>query len=166
VAASLEMAVSRAMNPLTQSLDTFIKCATREQVDGVRRIVGQFVQQMNTTLGDQMDGLGEAMRQTIEAQRETQKNLHNTMAAVQNMSRDAQSIEMSSAQIADQMQLMCEKFAQDEQERIEKAQNAQQASDELARQLHDLSRSLHSMQMAVDALTAELNGTQNGIPHP
>lgn len=37
VAASLEMAIGRAMAPLTQSLDTFIKCATREQVDGVRR---------------------------------------------------------------------------------------------------------------------------------
>ena len=34
VAASLEMAIGRAMAPLTQSLDTFIKCATREQVDG------------------------------------------------------------------------------------------------------------------------------------
>ena len=160
VAASLEMAVGRAMNPLTQSLDTFIKCATREQVDGVRRIVGQFVQQMNTSLGDQMDELGEAMRQTIDAQRETQKNLHNTMAAVQNMSRDAQSIEMSSAQIADQMQLLCEKMAAEEESRVQKANTAQQASDELTHQLHELSESLRYMQMAVDALTAELNGTQ------
>ena len=61
VAASLEMAIGRAMAPLTQSLDTFIKCATREQVDGVRRIVGQFVQQMNTSLSGQMTALGDTM---------------------------------------------------------------------------------------------------------
>ena len=39
VASSLEMAVSRAMDPLTKSLDTFIQGATQEQVEGVRRIV-------------------------------------------------------------------------------------------------------------------------------
>jgi len=160
VAASLEMAVGRAMNPLTQSLDTFIKCATREQVDGVRRIVGQFVQQMNTALGDQMTDLGEVMRTAAETQRDTQKNLHNTMAAVQNMAHDAQSIEMSSAQIAEQMQQLAQKFEQDEKERIEKADTARQAADELTQRLEELSESLRYMQLAVNALTDELNGTK------
>ena len=162
VAATLEMAVGRAMNPLTQSLDTFIKCATREQVDGVRRIVGQFVQQMNTTLGDQMNDLGEVMRTAAEMQRDTQKNLHNTMAAVQNMAHDAQSIEASSAQIAEQMQLLAQKMEQDENNRIDQAASARQASDELTHQLEQLSESLRYMQLAVNALTDELNGTTTG----
>ena len=160
VASSLEMAVGRAMNPLTQSLDTFIKCATREQVDGVRRIVGQFVQQMNTSLGDQISELGEVMRTAAETQRDTQKNLHNTMAAVQNMAHDAQSIEMSSAQIAEQMQQLAQKFEQDEKDRMEKTDAARQASDELTQRLEQLSESLHYMQLAVNALTDELNGTK------
>lgn len=160
VASSLEMAVGRAMNPLTQSLDTFIKCATREQVDGVRRIVGQFVQQMNTSLGDQMSELGEVMRTAAETQRDTQKNLHNTMAAVQNMAHDAQSIEMSSAQIAEQMQQLAQKFEQDEKDRMERTDAARQASDELTQRLEQLSESLHYMQLAVNALTDELNGTK------
>ena len=160
VASSLEMAVGRAMNPLTQSLDTFIKCATREQVDGVRRIVGQFVQQMNSSLGDQMSELGEVMRTAAETQRDTQKNLHNTMAAVQNMAHDAQSIEMSSAQIAEQMQQLAQKFEQDEKDRMEKTDAARQASDELTQRLEQLSESLHYMQLAVNALTDELNGTK------
>ena len=85
VAASLEMAIGRAMAPLTQSLDTFIKCATREQVDGVRRIVGQFVQQMNTSLSSQMTALGDTMNAVNQGQLQTQHNLQVTLEAARAM---------------------------------------------------------------------------------
>lgn len=156
VAASLEMAVSRAMNPLTQSLDTFIKCATREQVDGVRRIVGQFVQQLNVTLNDQISSLGENMRVVTEAQKDTQKNLHNTIAAVQAMSNAAQDIQHSTSEIAANMQQLSDEM----HIRSESAINAQDSADQLAVRLENLSDSLRRMQLAVDVLTAELNGTQ------
>ena len=156
VAASLEMAVSRAMNPLTQSLDTFIKCATREQVDGVRRIVGQFVQQLNVTLNDQISSLGENMRVVTEAQKDTQKNLHNTIAAVQAMSNAAQDIQHSTSEIAANIQQLSDEM----HIRSESAINAQDSADQLAVRLENLSDSLRRMQLAVDVLTAELNGTQ------
>ena len=102
------------------------------------------------------------MRTAAEMQRDTQKNLHNTMAAVQNMAHDAQSIEASSAQIAEQMQLLAQKMEQDENNRIDQAASARQASDELTHQLEQLSESLRYMQLAVNALTDELNGTTTG----
>ena len=160
VANALEVAVGRAMNPLTQSLDTFIKCATREQVDGVRRIVGQFVQQLNTTLGDQFTDLGEAMRVTCESQRETQKNLHNTMAAVQNMARDAQTIETAASMISEQMLQLSDRMVREEENHVKNAADAYQAGIELTKKLEELSDSLSLMRIAVDSLTAELNGTQ------
>lgn len=158
VAASLEMAVGRAMNPLTQSLDTFIKCATREQVDGVRRIVGQFVQQMNTSLSEQMTDLGETIRTTADMQRETQKNLHNTLAAIQTMSADAQTICQSAANIAEQVHELDSNFSHENQLRNESLHTAEAANRELALQLEALSDSLKRMQSAVDALTEELSG--------
>jgi len=160
ISGSLEMAVGRAMNPLTQSLDTFIKCATREQVDGVRRIVGQFVQQMNTTLGDQMNGLGEIVRSVSESQRETQKNLHNTMAAVQSMSADAQTIQKSASGIAQEVHALSEEMAAARQKRTENALDAEASAEELSRRLESLSESLQRMQQAVDFLTVELNVSQ------
>jgi len=159
VAASLEMALSRAMMPLTQSLDTFIKCATREQVDGVRRIVGQFVQQLNVTLGDQMTQLGATITAVSEDQRETQRNLHNTMAAAQNMSRDAEAIRQSTSEIADQIQALSEELKAQTERRISNAETMQNASDHLAARIENLSDSLQRMQLAVDLLTAELNST-------
>lgn len=160
VAASLEMAVSRAMNPLTQSLDTFIKCATREQVDGVRRIVGQFVQQMNSSLDEQITALGESMRSVTEAQRETQKNLHNTMAAAQTMSKDAETIQKSTAEIAQHVQMLATDLGVERTQRNDAITGAEEASHQLAARLENLSDSLRRMQLAVDVLTAELNGTQ------
>ncbi len=160
VSASLEMALSRAMMPLTQSLDTFIKCATREQVDGVRRIVGQFVQQLNTTLGDQLHDLGSVVSSVTEDQRETQRNLHNTMAAAQSMSKDAESIRQSAASIAEQMKLLSEEMQEEHERKSEKAGEAEAAGLHLAARIENLSDSLHRMQLAVDVLTAELNGTQ------
>lgn len=160
VSASLEMAVSRAMVPLTQSLDTFIQCATREQVDGVRRIVGQFVQQLNATLDDQIRSLGENMRMVTEAQKDTQKNLHNTLATVQAMSGAAQDIQQASNDIAANMQVLNE----DMQSRMLSVSNAQDAADQLSARLENLNDSLRRMQLAVDMLTAELNGTQASSP--
>ncbi len=160
VASSLEMAVSRAMNPLTQSLDTFIQCATREQVDGVRRIVGQFVQQMNATLGDQISALGENMQAVSEAQRETQKNLHNTMAAVQTMSRDAETIQKATETITQHMRQMSETLEAESAQRAEGLVNAEEAGRQLAARLENLNESLRRMQLAVDLVTAELGGSQ------
>lgn len=160
VSASLEMAVSRAMVPLTQSLDTFIQCATREQVDGVRRIVGQFVQQLNATLDDQIRSLGENMRMVTEAQKDTQKNLHNTLATVQAMSGAAQDIQQASNDIAANMQVLSENM----QSRMLSVSNAQEAADQLSARLENLNDSLRRMQLAVDMLTAELNGTQASSP--
>ena len=158
VAASLEMAISRAMNPLTQSLDTFIKCATREQVDGVRRIVGQFVQQMNVTLNEQITALGESMRVVTDAQRDTQKNLHNTMAAAQTMAHDAETIQKTTAEIAQHMQYLSQTMQAERAERDEAITGAEEASHQLTARLENLNDSLRRMQLAVDVLTAELNG--------
>ena len=163
VAASLEMAVGRAMMPLTQSLDTFIKCATREQVDGVRRIVGQFVQEMNLSLGKQIEELGETVHAVCEAQRESQKNLHNTIAMIQTMSVDAQQIQKHVTELSASMKDASEAELAERTERNQKLKAAEQASEQLTKQLEELSASLHRMQFAVDTLTTDLNGNEKDV---
>lgn len=160
ISSSLEMALARAMMPLTQSLDTFIKCATREQVDGVRRIVGQFVQQLNTTLGDQLSDLSNVISSVTEEQRNAQRNLHNTMAAAQNMSKDAESIRLSVALIAEQVKQLNDELNKEMQTREAKIENAEEASNYLAARIESLNESLRRMQLAVEVLTADLNGVQ------
>jgi len=160
VSASLEMALSRAMFPLTQSLDTFIKCATREQVDGVRRIVGQFVQQMNVSLGEQLKDLSGVICAVTEDQKENQRNLHNTMAAVQNMTKNADLIRESSSEIAEQIATLRKELQDEQQKRAASISNAEESSVQLAARIENLCESLRRMQLAVDVLTAELNEPQ------
>jgi len=126
--------------------------------------VGQFVQQMNGTLNDQFTVLGQTVQAVTDAQRDTQKNLHNTMAAAQTMSKDAETIQKATAEIAVHMQRLCEELDAEKTQRNNSLLNAEEATQELAVRLSNLNDSLRRMQLAVDVLTAELNGPENGQP--
>lgn len=160
VAASLEMALGRAMSPLTQSLDTFIKGATQEQVEGVRRIVGQFVQQMNTSLNGQMTALGETMNIVNQGQLQTQQNLQSTLSAARAMTEDARNIQLASSEIAKRMRELSEEMQAMREERSNALGVAESSGLNLANQLEELTASLARMQQAVDTLTGELDGQQ------
>ena len=168
VASSLEMAVSRAMDPLTKSLDTFIQGATQEQVEGVRRIVGQFVSQMNAQLSGQMTTLGHTMEMVSQGQLQTQKNLQNTLNAAQAMAADAQSMQVASAQMAQVLQNWAEELKNSQTRRTEEASMLEEQNQNLRQELELLTRSLADMRIAADRLTSELDDqmTQNDLSLP
>ena len=168
VASSLEMAVSRAMDPLTKSLDTFIQGATQEQVEGVRRIVGQFVSQMNAQLSGQMTTLGHTMEMVSQGQLQTQKNLQNTLNAAQAMAADAQSMQVASAQMAQALQSWAEELKNSQTKRTEEATMLEEQNQNLRQELELLTRSLADMRIAADRLTSELDDqmTQNDLSLP
>ena len=168
VASSLEMAVSRAMDPLTKSLDTFIQGATQEQVEGVRRIVGQFVSQMNAQLSGQMTTLGHMMEMVSQGQLQTQKNLQNTLNAAQAMAADAQSMQVASAQMAQALQSWAEELKNSQTRRTEEAAMLEEQNQNLRQELELLTRSLADMRIAADRLTSELDDqmTQNDLSLP
>ena len=168
VSSSLEMAVSRAMDPLTKSLDTFIQGATQEQVEGVRRIVGQFVSQMNAQLSGQMTTLGHTMEMVSQGQLQTQKNLQNTLNAAQAMAADAQSMQVASAQMAQVLQNWAEELKNSQTKRTEEAAMLEEQNQKLRQELELLTRSLADMRIAADRLTSELDDqmTQNDLSLP
>ena len=168
VSSSLEMAVSRAMDPLTKSLDTFIQGATQEQVEGVRRIVGQFVSQMNAQLSGQMTTLGHTMEMVSQGQLQTQKNLQNTLNAAQAMAADAQSMQVASAQMAQALQSWAEELKNSQTKRTEEAAMLEEQNQNLRQELELLTRSLADMRIAADRLTSELDDqmTKNDLSLP
>ena len=168
VSSSLEMAVSRAMDPLTKSLDTFIQGATQEQVEGVRRIVGQFVSQMNAQLSGQMTTLGHTMEMVSHGQLQTQKNLQNTLNAAQAMAADAQAMQVASAQMAQALQSWAEELKNSQTKRTEEAAMLEEQNQNLRQELELLTRSLADMRIAADRLTSELDDqmTQNDLSLP
>lgn len=153
ISASLEMAVGRAMQPLTQSLDHFIQGATQEQVEGIRRIVGQFVKQMNASLEGQLSALGDTMAAVNRGQAETQKNLQGTLDIAKAMAQDAQRMQQASAEISQSMQLISAEIRLEQERRM----GALTTTDDVAQRLESLTQSLLHMQEAVDALNGGLS---------
>ncbi len=168
VSASLEMAVSRAMDPLTKSLDTFIQGATQEQVEGVRRIVGQFVSQLNAQLSGQMTTLGHTMDMVSQGQLQTQKNLQNTLNAAQAMAADAQTMQTACAQMAQSLQSWVDDWKSSQARRTEEASALEEQNQHLRQELELLTRSLADMRIAADHLTSELDDqlTRNDLSLP
>lgn len=152
ISASLEMAVGRAMQPLTQSLDHFIQGATQEQVEGIRRIVSQFVKQMNASLEGQLSALGDTMAAVNRGQAETQKNLQGTLDIAKAMAQDAQRMQQASAEISQSMQLISAEIRLEQERRM----GALTTTDDVAQRLESLTQSLQHMQEAVDALNGGL----------
>ena len=168
VSSSLEMAVSRAMDPLTKSLDTFIQGATQEQVEGVRRIVGQFVSQLNAQLSGQMTTLGHTMDMVSQGQLQTQKNLQNTLNAAQAMAADAQTMQTACAQMAQSLQSWVDDWKSSQARRTEEASALEEQNQHLRQELELLTRSLADMRIAADHLTSEQDDqlTRNDLSLP
>lgn len=168
VSSSLEMAVSRAMDPLTKSLDTFIQGDTQEQVEGVRRIVGQFVSQLNAQLSGQMTTLGHTMDMVSQGQLQTQKNLQNTLNAAQAMAADAQTMQTACAQMAQSLQSWVDDWKSSQAQRTEEASALEEQNQHLRQELELLTRSLADMRIAADHLTSELDDqlTRNDLSLP
>lgn len=160
VAASFEAALARAMVPMSQSMDSFLRGATQEQVEGVRRIVGQFVQQLNTSLSGELTNLGHTINMVSESQQQSQENLQVTLDAAQAMAENARQMQEASSEIARKMTDWVDEMQSGSEERIRTLGGVEQQSQLLAQQLEALTASLARMQVKVDQLCDEMDQAQ------
>ena len=79
LAKSMEVSVSRAMQPVAQSMDSFLIGATRAQVDGVGRIVNNFVNQMNASLNHQFLELGRTLTEINQNQQLSMERMDQSL---------------------------------------------------------------------------------------
>lgn len=92
LASAMESSVSHAMQPVAKAMDNFLVGATRAQVDGVGRIVGAFVQQMNLSLNDQFVQLGRTMTEINQNQKLSLEQIHQSMAAANTIVTDVREL--------------------------------------------------------------------------
>ena len=99
MAGSIEVAVTRAMHPVAQSMDNFLMGATRAQVDGVSRIVNAFVQDMNASLNHQFLELGETMTQINQHQQMTLERVEQSLQSAETIVTDVGRLHQMSGEI-------------------------------------------------------------------
>ena len=85
LATTIEGAIGRAMQPVSDSMDRFIAAATREQMDGLERIVNNFVRQMNSSLNGQFVQLGDTLARMTKSQTVTGTALNESLDAAQTL---------------------------------------------------------------------------------
>ena len=96
---TVESSITRAMSPVAKAMDNFLVGATRAQVDGVGRIVSNFVQQMNMSLNDQFMELGRTMTEINQHQQLTVDHIHQSLAAANTIVDNAQQLQAVSADV-------------------------------------------------------------------
>lgn len=188
LAGAMEVSVRTAMQPMTQAMDNFLLGATRAQVDGVGRIVGSFVQQMNASLSDQLLTLGRTMTEVNQHQQATLEQVSNSLQAANNIAVDIRQLhsvtsdviahfehyiqelnatrsrdegfERSSTDLLTQLGRVCDQQAAS-LSRIRAGQ------EELTRIMDQFSRHgaeiTNAMRQSAQATNAELNGTADAM---
>ena len=101
---SIEGAISRAMAPVAQSMDSFLLGATRAQVEGVGRIVNQFVDRMNAALGGQLLHLGETMTALNQNQQLTLDQLNQAFGSARGLADEVRRLQGVSQEVLSQFE--------------------------------------------------------------
>ncbi len=132
LAGSMELAIGRAMLPVTKAMDNFIMGATQEQIDGVRQIVGAFIEQMNESLGGHFLKLGQTIAAINQSQTISQDHLERSMTS-------AQAIVEEVTRLAGVSQEVMVRF----EEYVNTMQKARQEDAEFSRKAESLLSNMH-----------------------
>lgn len=158
LAGAMEHSVRSAMQPVSQAMDNFLMGATRAQVDGVGRIVGSFVQQMNASLSDQLLTLGRTMTEVNQHQQASLEQVRQSLNA-------AAAIQVDMRQLHDVTNDVIAHFEQYIKELS--AARIRAGQEELARVteqfIRQSSETTAAMKQSSNATTQELSGVADAM---
>ena len=93
LAENVGRSISRAMNPVAESMDRFIVGTTRNQIEGVNQIVSRFLKEMDRSLGGQFSSLAESMSVLERNQLQSSRVVGENLSAAEGIIRNAQSLQ-------------------------------------------------------------------------
>ena len=178
IAGAVELAVSRATHPLTMSMDNFIQGTTREQVDGIQRIVNRFLQQMDASMNNQFTAFAESIDRMNQSLAETQQALNFSIETAKELALDKQMADPGSRDRKDLEKLLRQnedtmgkltQSVESMQIAFEMAvgktdkQNRQKPDKELAAKMDALTASMEKMSEAVNMLHMRLGFQENAL---
>ncbi len=171
LAENVGLAITRSMEPVTASMDRFIVSATRNQIDGVNRIVVRFLDEMNHSLGTQFTNLGQTMDAVSGNQALAARQAEATIRSASGIVQDAQELRAMTDQLLTRFDAyvkeMKETRVRDEsfdRNAAQMLQKMQQENNRLAGLMDSLSRRVDAMpemqsREATDAALSEIRET-------
>ena len=101
LAENVGRSITRAMTPVSDSMDRFIIGATRNQIDGVNRIVARFLDEMDRSLGNQFSAMASAMDAVTQNQIAAARQTGETVSSAQGIVDNARSLQQMTNHILD-----------------------------------------------------------------
>ena len=89
------------MTPVSDSMDRFIIGATRNQIDGVNRIVARFLDEMDRSLGNQFSAMSTAMDAVTQNQIIAARQTGETVSSAQEIVNNARTLQEMTGHILD-----------------------------------------------------------------
>ena len=93
LAENVKLSMTQALSPVADSMDRFILGATRNQIDGVNRIVSRFLDEMDRSMGNQFSSLAQAMDAVTQNQVAAAHQTGSALSSAEGIVRNAQSLQ-------------------------------------------------------------------------
>ena len=153
LAENVSRSITRAMTPVSDSMDRFIIGATRSQIDGVNRIVARFLDEMDRSLGNQFSAMASAMDAVTQNQIAAARQSGETVSAARGIVDNARALQEMTNHILDKfdayMAGINQVRAHDENYEKRTADlldRMQQENRELSALIADLGKNIRSLQ--------------------
>ena len=101
LAGGITTAIDRAFTPIGQQMNNFMLAQTQGQLEGLNRIVNQFMQQMDNALGGQFSRLAQTMQQVNQAQTISFNSVNQALTSAEGLMQNMHEMNSLTASVID-----------------------------------------------------------------
>ena len=147
--------ITRAMTPVSDSMDRFIIGATRNQIDGVNRIVARFLDEMDRSLGNQFSAMASAMDAVTQNQIAAARQTGETVSAAQGIVDNARALQEMSSHILDRFDVYMNGINQVRERDENYEKRVAELLNRMQQENKDLAGLIESLGAKISVLTAD-----------
>ena len=151
LAENVGRSITRAMTPVSESMDRFIVGTTRNQIEGVNAIVNRFLSEMDRSLGNQFSSLSQTMGTLEQNQLLASRATGENLSAAEGIVRNAQSLQEITSRALDKFDSYMS--------RIDEVRGRDETFEQRAAQLlGDMRQESRDMAALLSGLTEKIQG--------
>ena len=147
--------ITRAMTPVSDSMDRFIIGATRNQIDGVNHIVARFLDEMDRSLGNQFSAMATAMDAVTQNQILAARQTGETVSTAQGIVDNARSLQEMTNHILDKFDAYMSGINQVREHDENYEQRTADLLNQMQQQNKDLASNISKLGEKINTLTAD-----------
>ena len=155
LAENVGRSITHAMAPVSDSMDRFIIGATRNQIDGVNRIVARFLDEMDRSLGNQFSAMATAMDAVTQNQIAAARQTGLTVSAAQNIVDNARALQEMTNHILDKFDTYMSGINQVREHDENYEQRTADLLNRMQQQNKDLASNISKLGEKINTLTAD-----------